>query len=81
MNLQKDGAMNEKVNHPDHYGGVDNPHETYKVAESWGLDKDAYLFNVLKYISRAGKKEQSPKVEDLKKALWYLRRRIETLER
>jgi hypothetical protein len=72
--------MKERVNHPDHYGGEDNPYEVVKVAEAWGVDRDAYLFNVLKYIGRSGKKDDNPPLQDLKKALWYLNRRIETIE-
>lgn len=64
----------EMIHHPKHYGG-DTTYETWKVAEAWGLDKDAYLFNVLKYISRAGKKGDIQ--EDLEKAESYLKRRIE----
>jgi len=70
----------EMVNHPEHYGGEDNPYEVVKVCEAWGLDKDAYLFNVIKYIARSGKKDIAPPVEDLKKAVWYLNRRIERLK-
>tara|TARA_R110000772_G_scaffold190779_1_gene301592 strand:+ start:1492 stop:1719 length:228 start_codon:yes stop_codon:yes gene_type:complete len=72
--------IKEMVNHPDHYGGGENIYEVVKVAEAWGLDKDAYLFNVLKYIGRSGKKMDNPPVQDLKKAVWYLNRRIHTLE-
>lgn len=72
--------MKEQVNHPDHYGGEDNVYEVVKVAEAWGIDRDAYLFNVLKYIGRSGKKDDNPPLQDLKKALWYLNRRIETIE-
>ena len=72
--------MKEQVNHPKHYGGEDNPYEVVKVAEAWGTDKDAYLFNVLKYIGRSGKKDGNPTLQDLKKALWYLDRRIKTIE-
>jgi len=36
----------------------------------WGLS--FCLGNVLKYISRAGKKESASRDEDLRKALWYL---------
>jgi hypothetical protein len=72
--------MKEQVNHPDHYGGEENPYEVVKVAEAWGTDKDAYLFNVLKYIGRSGKKDGNPTLQDLKKALWYLDRRIKTIE-
>ena len=70
----------ELVTHPDHYGGEDNPYEVIKIAEATGLDGDAYLFNVLKYIVRRGKKDENPHVQDLKKALFYLDRRIKTIE-
>ena len=70
----------EMVNHPSHYGGRDNPYEVVKIAEGTGLDKDAYLFNVLKYIVRSGKKDPAKEVEDLKKALFYLNRKIKNLE-
>jgi|TARA_R110000822_G_scaffold105457_6_gene233216 hypothetical protein len=72
--------MKEQINHPNHYGGEDNPYEVVKVAEAWNIDKDAYLFNVLKYIGRSGKKDGNPPLQDLKKALWYLDRRIKTIE-
>lgn len=71
----------ETVNHPAHYGGKDNPYEVVKVVEAWGLDRDAYLFNVVKYIGRSGRKEGTPPIEDLKKAAWYLNRRIENMAR
>ena len=68
----------DKINHPKHYGGKDNPYETIKVIEAWGLDKNFNLGNAVKYISRADKKESN--VEDLKKARWYLDREIQKLE-
>tara|TARA_R110000803_G_scaffold48837_11_gene101631 strand:+ start:7883 stop:8119 length:237 start_codon:yes stop_codon:yes gene_type:complete len=70
----------EMVNNPEHYGGESNPYEVVKVAEAWGLDEDAYLFNVIKYIGRKGKKDGNPPVQDLEKALWYLNRRINNLK-
>jgi hypothetical protein len=39
------------------------------------------LGNTVKYISRAGKKHPDKELEDLKKALWYLQHKIETLEK
>jgi len=71
----------EMVNGPAHYGGVDNPYEVIKVCEAWGLDYDAYLFNVVKYVARAGKKDQTKELEDLKKAAFYLDRKIKNLEK
>ena len=69
----------EQVNHPQHYGGADNIYEAIKVIEAWELD--FHLGNTVKYISRAGKKEADKELQDLKKALWYLQRRIDNLEK
>lgn len=63
------------VDHPEHYGGADDPYETVKVIEAWGLGFN--LGNTVKYISRAGKKPGVERSEDLSKALWYLFREIE----
>ena len=71
----------EMVNHPEHYGGKENIYEVVKVCEAWGLDKDAYIFNVVKYVARAGKKDQAKELEDLKKASFYLDRKIKNLEK
>lgn len=66
------------VDHPDHYGGGDNPYEAIKVIEHWDLG--FHLGNTVKYISRAGKKGGPEReVEDLEKAAWYLQRRIDNL--
>jgi len=70
---------NKTVNHPDYYGGEDNPYEVLKVCEAWGLDKDAYLFNVVKYVARAGKKNLDKEIEDLNKAIKYLEFKIKKL--
>lgn len=69
----------EAVNHPNHYGGPDNPYEVIKVLAAWGLEDDAILWNVIKYVARAGKKDPAKHVEDLEKALFYLDYRIKTL--
>jgi hypothetical protein len=71
----------EMVSHPEHYGGKENVYEVVKVCENWGLDKDAYLFNVVKYVARAGKKDSNKEEQDLKKALWYLERKIKNLKK
>ena len=68
----------ESVNHPDHYGGASNVYEAIKVIDAWSLG--FALGNTVKYISRAGKKDQSKELEDLKKALWYLQHHINQLE-
>lgn len=69
-------ALDEKVNHPLHYGGGENIYETINVIEAWGLD--FCLGNAVKYISRAGKKDNIK--QDLEKAIWYLQRKINKLK-
>jgi len=70
----------EMVNHPDHYQfGENNIYEAIKVIEAWDLD--FHLGNTVKYISRAGKKGVNKELEDLKKAKFYLDRKIENLEK
>ena len=69
--------MTDGVNHPAHYGG-DTEHEVIKCLEAWGLESDALLWNTVKYIARAGRKGQY--LEDLKKARFYLDRRIQKVK-
>ena len=68
------GKPADMVNGPIHYGGADNPYEVIKVAEAWGLEKNAYLFNALKYLGRA--EHKGKKVEDLEKLVYYVKREI-----
>jgi len=72
----KANAAASNVNHPSHYGGESNPYEAIKVIEAWDLGFN--LGNVVKYLSRAGKKGEP--LEDLRKAAWYLQREIQNLE-
>jgi hypothetical protein len=69
----------EQVNHPSHYGGQDSVYEAIKVIDAWELGFS--LGNTVKYISRAGKKDPSKEIEDLKKAMFYLQHHIEQLEK
>ena len=67
---------NPSVIHPQHYGGADNPYEAIKVIEAWKVGFN--LGNTLKYISRAGKKDNT--IQDLEKALFYLDREIQNIK-
>ena len=72
--------MSEKVNHPKHYQAENDPgnvYEAIKVIEAWNLK--FCPGNVLKYLSRAGKKGEE--IEDLEKALWYLKRHIDNVRK
>lgn len=72
--------IKKNVEHPSYYGGADNPYEAIKVLREWRLDKDAYLWNVGKYLSRAGHKDGNSQLQDLTKARWYLDYKIRLLE-
>jgi len=65
------------VEHPKHYGGKNNTYEAIKVINAWKLNFS--LGNVVKYISRAGKKGDY--LEDLKKAKFYLENEINNYEK
>src|SRR3954470_8115832 len=67
--------MTDPVN-PPHY--KKRTPEPIQVIESWGLGFN--LGNALKYIARAGEKDPTKEVEDLRKAVWYLNRQIKCLE-
>lgn len=68
------------VTRPAYYGGKNNIYEVFNVLEAWGLDKDFYLGNVIKYVARAGKKNPDKYREDLEKAVVYLQKRIDSLK-
>ena len=71
--------VDQNVQHPIYYGGADDPYEAIKVIEAWNLG--FHLGNTVKYISGAGKKDGNSATQDLKKALFYLNREIELLEK
>lgn len=67
---------NDPVNRPSHY--TDGKIEVIDFIEDKKLG--FCLGNVIKYIARAGKKDPTKEIEDLKKAKWYIERRIKELE-
>lgn len=71
---------NDNVSHPSHY--TDGKIEVIDFIEDKGLGFN--LGNVIKYVSRAGKKKSNnpdKHVEDLEKAKWYLDREIKLLKK
>lgn len=69
-------ANTDAINHPAYY--TDGKIEV----SDFIADKNLNFFrgNVVKYVARAGKKDSSKEVEDLKKAQWYIGREIERVE-
>ena len=53
--------------------------EVIDAIEAWGLN--FHRGNAIKYIARAGKKDPTKEIEDLKKAEWYIHREIQRLEK
>ena len=72
--FRMEGDRSDAVNHPAHYkvGGI----ETIDFIEAKKLGYN--LGNVVKYITRADHKDN--KLEDLRKAQWYLTREINSLK-
>jgi hypothetical protein len=64
----------KSVDHPDHYL-KDTGHEVIDVIRAWKLNFE--LGNSIKYIARAGKKNPEKYIEDLQKAMWYIKEEIE----
>lgn len=73
---EKKEVENDPVNHPSHY--VDGNIEVMDFIEDKQLN--FARGNVIKYVSRAGKKDPNKELEDLKKSMWYLNREIERLK-
>lgn len=72
-----DSEMSQAVNHPKHYtfGTI----EVIEALEDWGLN--FHRSSAVKYIVRAGKKDPDKEIEDLEKAIWYLKRNIEWMRK
>lgn len=68
--------MPDNINKPEHYNF--STIEPIKAIEAWGLG--FHLGNVIKYVARAGHKDPSKYLEDLKKARYYLDRYIKNEE-
>ena len=66
----------DPVNHPSHYtfGKI----EVLDAIENWELDY--HRGQAVKYIARAGRKDATKEAEDLRKAVFYLNRKIAQLD-
>jgi hypothetical protein len=64
----------DPVHHPAHYGSHPSGIECIQVVEWFNFN----IGNAIKYLWRAD--EKGKKMEDLNKALWYIRREIGRLE-
>lgn len=76
-------AVGNNVNHPKHYNSHPSGIECIDIVRHY----DFNVGNVIKYIWRAGLKHENEmtdkdkRIEDLEKAMFYLRDEIEMLKR
>lgn len=66
--------MTDVVNHPIHYTSHPSGIEVIQITEHMGF----CLGNAIKYVMRSEYKGK--RIEDLKKAIWYINREIERIE-
>lgn len=83
IKMDNDIKNYEMVNHPQHYRP--GTYEAINVIEAWDLNFS--LGSAIKYISRCGLKPDASldnkykAIEDLRKAIWYLNREIERIDK
>jgi hypothetical protein len=65
--------MSEQVNHPSHYTSHPSGVECIQITEHLNF----CLGNAIKYLWRAGLKDGADEIQDLEKAIWYLKREIQ----
>ena len=74
---------NNEIEHPKHYTSHPSGVECITITEH----HDFCIGNAIKYLWRAGLKTNenevpiNAEIRDLKKALWYIKRKIERLEK
>ena len=67
--------MSENINKPKHYTSHPSGVECIQIAEH----HDFLIGNAIKYLWRAGIKSTDTEIQDLKKAIWYIERKIKLL--
>ena len=67
-------SSSDTVNHPSHYTSYKGI-EVIQLTEQMNFNRG----NAVKYIARAGLKTPETELEDLEKALWYIKREIERI--
>ena len=73
-------TINQEINHPKHYSSKSG-RDVIDWCEDFGLMSNAYVFNVFKYLSRAGKKDNNSELQDALKAKVYIERYIDALKK
>lgn len=66
----------DQVNHPEHYTSHPSGIEAIEITRHMTFN----LGNALKYVWRAGLKDESKTIQDLEKAIFYIKDEINRLE-
>lgn len=69
--------LEDNVNHPKHYTSHPSGIEVIQITEHMNFCRG----NACKYLLRAGLKHKDTEIEDLRKAIWYINREIQRLEK
>lgn len=73
---KEENVKEDLVNHPKHYTSHPSGIETIEITRWMNFN----LGNSVKYILRSGKKSEDTAVQDLEKAIWYLKDEIKRLK-
>lgn len=68
--------MTDLVNHPPHYTSDPSGVECIQITRHRNFN----IGNAIKYLWRAGLKDDKKEIEDLRKAIFYIQNEIERLE-
>jgi len=68
--------MTDLVNHPPHYTSDPSGIECIQITRHRNFN----IGNAIKYLWRAGLKDDKKEIEDLRKAIFYIQNEIERLE-
>ena len=72
-------VLNQEIDKPKHYASKSGK-DVIDWCEDFGIMGNAYVFNIFKYLCRAGKKDNNSVLQDALKAEVYLKRYIESLK-
>ncbi len=76
ISANTDSDEPDPVNHPEHYTSDPSGIECIEVTRHRNFN----IGNSIKYLWRAGIKDDTKQIEDLKKAIWYITDEINRLE-
>lgn len=76
INERVEAMQEDKVNHPKHYTNHPSGIECIEITQH----HDFCVGNAIKYLWRAGIKDTTTEIEDLRKAIWYIERKIQLIE-